>query len=107
MSNQNKKIDKSRHDLREFILNKEDGPVKDLIDEYDDPYPNIYEGFDKDSENIIEDLAKIDFKESNQKQHEGLEILKNLAESDEEIANAFMEKLSDKYTEVAKELGVV
>ena len=62
---------------------------------------------DKDAEDIIANLADADFKESNEDQGKGIQILRFLAESKEDTANEFMKKLSDKYTEIASEMGII
>jgi hypothetical protein len=60
----------------------------------------------KPAEEIIKDLIHGNNKGSNDNQFRGVELLRGLAGSDEELANQFMNKLSEKYADVAKELGV-
>lgn len=98
--------------IRDLIMKEKISPVdaEEILSEYDnendDGSYDVYAKGDQDAENIIEDLAVTDFKESNNNQRKGLQILQFLAESDEDTANEFMNKLSDKFTEIAKEMGV-
>ena len=52
--------------------------------------------------NVIKSLSDTDFKGSNQEQMKGVQLLKGLAASDDPKATAFMDKLSDAFTSVAK-----
>jgi len=103
---------KTREELRKFI---QEMPSDELLDEdltraYDDEYAenevDVYEHQDKDAEDIIAILSNEEFKESNIDQSKALQILRFLAESDEDAANDFMKRLSDKFTEISKDMGV-
>lgn len=52
---------------------------------------------------IIKDLKK-NFAGSNEDQMKGLQLLKGLATSDEDLANKFMKKLDKAITDIANEL---
>jgi len=52
---------------------------------------------------IIKDLGD-SFSKDNESQMKGVQLLKGLALSDEDLANEFMKKLDDATTEISKEL---
>ena len=57
-----------------------------------------------DIKKIIETLRDTDFKGDNKEQMRGLQLLKGLATSDDDLSNKFMEALSDAFTTVAKKV---
>jgi len=57
-----------------------------------------------DIKKIIKDLAG-DFSGSNESQMKGVQLLKGLATSDDELANKFMKKLDKATTDISKELS--
>lgn len=57
-----------------------------------------------DTKKIIKDLGK-DFGGSNEDQMAGVQLLKGLATSDDDLANKFMKKLDKATSEISKELA--
>lgn len=55
-----------------------------------------------DVKTIIKALMDTDFKGENKEQMKGLQLLKGLATSDDELSNKFMAQLSDAYTKIGK-----
>ena len=57
-----------------------------------------------DIKQIIKALMDTNFKGSNEEQMKGIQLLKGLATSEDELSNKFMAKLSDAYTKIGKEV---
>ncbi len=55
-----------------------------------------------DVKTIIKELMKTDFKGENAEQMKGLQLLKGLATSEDELSNKFIAQLSDAYTKIGK-----
>jgi hypothetical protein len=71
--------------------------AKELVEKY-----NIEEAVDVSK--IIKELVDTDFGGSNEQQGKGIELLKGLAFSEEDLANQFMKKLNDAYTKIGNEV---
>lgn len=60
---------------------------------------------EQQSWDIIKDLGDTDFTGSNEDQFKGVELLQGLASADNDVADMFMDELSDAYTEVAESIA--
>jgi hypothetical protein len=91
-----------KKDIRNYISDNVEVSEDFDSDQMVDP---ISEAYMNEADVNIGLLSAINLKE-NAGQIKAVTVLKALAESDEDLANEFMEKLSDKFTEVAEDIGI-
>lgn len=82
--------------------------VREKINEMNQEESEVIEeqdGESEESEDVIIDLATNDYKDI-EDQMQGVELLRGMAAADNEVANEFMSKLSDAFTDIADEMDI-